>query len=87
MLRFIRSKVIPGKLFRKGQSDKNYKIKILNTLSCCASAAIATTLNNYLGYVHVAPEDRGYIKMKNEFYYERVIVTIAKKSYIGLLTR
>lgn len=87
MLRFIRSKVIPGKLFRKGQSDKNYKIKILNTLSCCASAAIATTLNNYLGYVHVAPEDRGYIKMKNEFYYERVIVTFAKKSYIGLLTR
>ena len=64
-----------------------YKIKIMNVLSCCASEAIAATLWNYLGYANVAEEDRPHIKMKNEFYYERVIVTYAKKSYIGLLTR
>jgi len=59
----------------------------MNVLSCCASACIADTLWNYLGYVNVAEEDRQYINMKNEFYYSRVVVTYAKKSYIAWLLR
>lgn len=87
VLQFVMNKVLPMKLFKKGESYKSYKIKLLNVLSCCASSGIAQTLNNYLGYVNVAAEDRPHIKMKNEYYYERVIVTYAKKSYIGLLIR
>lgn len=88
ILKFVMGgKVLPMRLFRKEEDFKLYKIKIMNVLSCCASEAIAATLWNYLGYANVAEEDRPHIKMKNEFYYERVIVTYAKKSYIGLLTR
>ena len=89
MLRFLQANILPMKLFKRsnGKHKTAYDIKILNVLSCFSSAAIETTLKNYLGYVHVKEEDMKYIKMKNEFYYERVIVTYAKKSYIGLMTR
>lgn len=89
VLNFIYNKVLPMKLWKKSDSEakKAHKIKILNVLSCCASAGIEATLFNYLGYANVAIEDRKHIKMKNEYYYERVIVTYAKKSYIGLMTR
>lgn len=88
ILKFVMSgKVLPMRLFKKEEDFKMYKIKIMNVLSCFVSDAIASTLWNYLGYANVAEEDRPHIKMKNEFYYERVIVTYAKKSYIGLLTR
>ncbi|MCM1295205.1 MAG: hypothetical protein NC311_06660 [Muribaculaceae bacterium] len=87
ILNFVLQKVLPMRLFKKGEKQDMYRLKVLNVLSCFASSAIAATLWNYLGYVNVAEEDRGYIKMKNEFYYSRVIVTYAKKSYIGLMTR
>lgn len=87
ILKFVMQKVLPMRLFKKGEKQDMYRLKVLNTLSCFASAAIAATLWNYLGYVNVAEEDRKYIKMKNEFYYSRLIVTYAKKSYIGLMTR
>lgn len=87
ILNFILTKVLPMRLFRKGEKKDSYELKVLNVLSCMASAAIAETLWNYLGYVNVAEDDRKYIKMKNEFFYSRVIVTYAKKSYIGLMIR
>lgn len=87
ILNFVLQKVLPMKLRKKGEKQDMFNLKVLNILSCFASSAIAATLWNYLGYVNVAEEDRKYIKMKNEFYYSRVIVTYAKKSYIGLMTR
>ncbi|MDE6041388.1 MAG: hypothetical protein K2F99_07405, partial [Muribaculaceae bacterium] len=65
----------------------SFYLRILNTLSTFASAAIASTLWNYLGYIHVPDDERKYIKMKNEFYYSRIVVTFAMKSYIALLKR
>ena len=62
-------------------------IKLINILSYITSAGIKETLHHYLGKVNVAEEDRKYIKMKNEFYYSRLIVTHAKKSYVGLMQR
>lgn len=87
IVQYMLENVLPYKLFKNEQEQRMYKIKAMNVLSCFASKAIATTLHNYLGYVNVAEEDRKYIKMKNEFYYERVVVTYAKKSYIGLMAR
>lgn len=79
-------KVLPFKLHKKGKG-RVHKFRIMNTLACFANVAIKSTLYNYLGYVNVAEDDRQYIKMKNEFYYSRVIVTNAKKSYIALMER
>lgn len=87
--RFIEDKVLPMKLFKKsdGIKKKYYHITIINTVSYMVSACISQTLHHYLDKVHVAPEDQKYIKMKNEFHYSRLIITFAKKSYVGLLIR
>lgn len=90
LLNFIKDHVLPKRMFRKKSylaEMESFDLKILNVISNCASAGIAETLWNYLGYVNVAEEDRKYIKMKNEFFYSRLIVTFAMKSYIALLKR
>lgn len=87
VLEFMKYEVLPVNLSRKQKVQEAYDLKILNTLSTFASSAVAATLWNYLSYVNVAEDDRPYIKMKNEFYYRRVIITFAKKSYIALMSR
>ena len=66
-------------MFRSAHDAEMYKMRVLNVLSDFTTQAITKTLHHYLGVVNVPEEDRGYIKMKNEFYYSRVIVTFAKK--------
>lgn len=76
------------KLYRKGSDEKTYlHLTVIAIVSNLISKCIAETLHHYLDKVHVAPEDQKYIKMKNEFHYLRLIITYAKKSYIGLLMR
>jgi len=92
ILKFMITRVLPMKLIKRSEHKKKslispYELKALNVLSCFASSAIAATLWNYLDNVNVAKEDRKHIKMKNEFFYSRVLVTYAKKSYIGLMLR
>ena len=84
---FIIDNVAPkmGKMTK--EEFKTFKITIINTLCCISSTAIAARLWNYLETVRVAEDDRKYIKMKNEFYNETVIVTYAMKSYIALQMR
>ena len=84
---YILSEVLPMKLFRSKKEYESYKLRILNVLPTIATAAITQTLFNYLGHVNVPEEDRPKVNMKNEFYYSRVMVTFAKKSYIGLQKR
>ena len=73
---------------KKGNDDyASYHLRVINTMSYITSNMIRQTLDHYLGKVHVAKEDMKYIKMKNEFHYSRLIVTYAKKSYVGLLIR
>lgn len=87
ILRYLYDNVLPIKMFRKKADAEAYKLRVLNVLSEFSTQAISRTLYHYLGKVNVAEEDRKYIKMKNEFYYSRVIVTYAKKSYVGLQKR
>lgn len=87
MLQHVMNNVLSRKLFKSKEKREAYKLRVLNVLSDFATKAISQTLYNYLGVVNVAEEDRQYIKMKNEFYYSRVIVTYAKKSYVGLQLR
>ena len=87
ILRYLYKEVLPIKLIRSKKKHEEYKLRVLNVLSDFTTVAIKETLFNYLGVVNVPEEDRKYIKMKNEFYYSRVIVTYAKKSYVGLQLR
>lgn len=87
LLRFVLDKVLPMKLFRNREHYKSYRLRILNVLACFANEAIKTTLWNYTTNVNIDEEDRSYINMKNEFYYDRIVITHAKKSYIGLQLR
>lgn len=86
---FLENKILPIKLFKKGdkRAKEMYHLKIINAMSFVVSGAVKETLWHYLGKVNVAEEDRKYIKMKNEFHYSRIIVTYAKKSYVGLQIR
>lgn len=85
--KYLVDNVLPVKMFRSAHDAEMYKMRVLNVLSDFTTQAITKTLHHYLGVVNVPEEDRGYIKMKNEFYYSRVIVTFAKKSYVGLQKR
>lgn len=89
--KFLEQEVLPRTLRPKDKRSKHeakmQHIKLINILSYITSAGIKETLHHYLGKVNVAEEDRKYIKMKNEFYYSRLIVTHAKKSYVGLMQR
>ena len=69
------------------KEKKHHQLTLLNTFCCICSSAIAERLDMYLDVVHVAPEDKKHIKMKNEFYNETLIVTYAMKSYIALQLR
>lgn len=62
-------------------------MRVFNVLPCIATKAITQTLFNYLNHVNVPEFDRPKVNMKNEFYYSRIMVTYAKKSYIGLQSR
>ena len=88
MSTFFETKVLPLRLYKKGDiRKKHYHLAVIGVLSCMCTSMINQTLHNYLDVVHVAPEDQKYIKMKNEFHYSRLIITYAKKSYVGLLIR
>lgn len=87
MYRYLINEVLPTKLFRKKSDRENFKMRVLNVLSNFSTAAIMDRLWHYTGTANVAEENRRFINMKNEFYYTRVIVTFAKKSYVGLQKR
>lgn len=73
---------------KKGQKKyEMFRLRILNTLSCISSAGVHQTLWNYLGHCRVPEEDRKFINMKNEFHLSRLLITYAKKSYLGLRLR
>lgn len=87
ILNYVINTVLPKYLFIDKEDETMYRLKVLNVLSCISSAAIKDTLWNYTGTVNIAEEDRKYVRMKNEFHLSRLIITYAKKSYIGLLLR
>ena len=87
LYRYLVKNVLQTRMFRKKKDRDAYKMRVLNVLSNVSTVAITQRLWEYTGTANVAEEDRKWIKMKNEFYYTRVIVTFAKKSYVGLQAR
>lgn len=87
LYRYLIDNVLQTKMFRKKADHENYKMRVLNVLSNFSTVAITQRLWEYTGTANIAEEDRKFVSMKNEFYYPRVIVTFAKKSYVGLQAR
>lgn len=87
LYKYLIENVLQGKLFRKKSDRESYKLRVLNVLSNFSTKAIMERLWFYCGTANIAEEDRQHINMKNEFYYSRVMVTFAKKSYVGLQKR
>lgn len=87
LYKYLVQEVLQTRMFKKKADKENFKMRVLNVLSNISTVGIMQRLWEYTGTANVAEEDRKYIKMKNEFYYTRVIVTFAKKSYVGLQKR
>lgn len=87
VLRYLMDEILPQKMFRKKADRDAYKLRVLNVLSDFSTKAITERLWEYTGVLNIPEEDRPFVNMKNEFYYSRVIVTYAKKSYVGLQRR
>lgn len=79
--------ILPVKFFKSKKEKDDFKLRVLNTLSDFSTKAITKTLHHYLGVANVAEDDRKHVKMKNEFYYTTIVITYAKKSYVGLQAR
>ena len=88
---YIFEHILPRKLIRRGEDGKQQQMerrfKVINTLSYITSAGIRSTLDHYLDKVNVADEDKPRVNMKNEIHYSRMLITYAKKSYVGLQLR
>ena len=84
---YLKENVLQTRMFRKKEDREKYDLKLLNVLSNFCTKAIMDRLWYYCGTANIAEEDRKHINMKNEFYYTRVMVTFAKKSYVGLQKR
>ena len=88
LIDYIHSEILPFRFHKMDKKEKKEQdMRLVNTLCALTSEMVAQTLHHYLGIIHVPEEDRKHILMKNEFYYSIVIITFAKKSYIGLQVR
>lgn len=69
----------------KIDSEKNQSIciKATNLLIFVITDVIANTLDVFLEHSNVQPEYRTKTGMKNEFYYKSILLTPAKKHYMG----
>lgn len=80
------NQIDPSK-FASINTDSNNKqslcIKATNTLVYTITDAIANTLDVFLKHANVQPEYRSRTGMKNEFYYKSILLTPAKKHYMG----
>lgn len=86
LMKFLED-LLPKPLYRNKKKYEDFRYRLVNTLSCISSTGVHQTLWNYLGHCRVPEEDRQFINMKNEFHLSRLVITYAKKSYIGLRLR
>lgn len=86
IMRYLEN-ALPKPYCRTKRDQQMFRYRLLNTLSCISTRGVHQTLWNYLGYCDVPEEDRGFVTMKNEFHLSTMVITFAKKSYIGLRVR
>lgn len=76
---------------RKDMNDETSKkikeqevFRMVNTMVYFIDQMIGSTLEDFLTRSNIPLDNPGTTKMKNEFLYQRILITLAKKHYIGL---
>jgi hypothetical protein len=84
MIHFIFDKVLRGKNF--GRDLEHNEFIAVNTLAYLLTSAVSDILYKFSTEANICEDYRGLINMKNEFYFRRVIVGLARKRYISKIT-
>ena len=68
-----------------GRSAENNKFICVNTLTYYITAAVSHTLNEYGLHSYIPDDYRPIFNMKNEFYFQKLVVGKKKKRYISAI--
>ena len=68
-----------------GRSAENNKFICVNTLTYYITAAVQHTLNEYGLHSYIPDDYRPIFNMKNEFYFQKLVVGKKKKRYISAM--
>lgn len=66
-----------------GRSEENNRFIIINTLAYFITSAVSDTLNDYGLHSYIPDEYRPRFNMKNEFYFNKLVIGKKKKRYIS----
>ena len=77
---FCRKEVLNG---RYGRDDEHNKFIIINTLTYFITSAVADILDQYGRHSNIPDDYRGRFGMKNEFYFDHLMIGKKKKRYIS----
>lgn len=66
-----------------GRSEENNRFIIINTLAYFITSAVSYTLNEYGLHSYIPDEYRPRFNMKNEFYFDKLVIGKKKKRYIS----
>ena len=77
---FCRNEVLQGMY---GRDDEHNKFIIINTLTYFITSAVSDILDQYGKHSNIPEEFRGRFGMKNEFYFDHLIIGKKKKRYIS----
>ena len=84
--KYKNNQILPSKFSEKNMSDKKEEwlsIKATSIMAYVLTDVIANTLDVFLEKSNIDKEHRGKTSMKNEFLYKSILLTPAKKHYMG----
>jgi hypothetical protein len=85
-LQFIKKEVINGCIYEKnGAYSKVLKSRIINTITYFITDVINATLLKFTKDTNIPESKVQYLKMKNEFLYDTLVLTDGKKHYTGVI--
>lgn len=79
-VRFMKDEVLIGNY---GRPEENNRFIIINTLAYFITSAIKHSLNEYGLHSNIPDEYRPRYNMKNEFYFDKLVIGKKKKRYIS----
>lgn len=68
-----------------GRSEENNRFIIINSLAYFITHAVADTLDQYGRHSNIPDEFRGRFSMKNEFYFNKLVIGKKKKRYLSAI--
>ena len=81
LINFIYDKVVEGRTF--GRSKENNDFIAVNTITYLLTKAVSDGLENYSKKANMSEAYQHYISMKNEFYFDKLLIGDSKKRYLS----